>query len=58
MLGIIKDRNPDEPLTCREIMNGFSAFFIGRLLRLKKTQKDGKEGQIPMLTLGFLDISG
>lgn len=58
MLGIIKDRNPDNPLTVREVMNGYDGFFIGRLLRIKKTQKDGKEGQIPMLTLGFLDISG
>jgi len=42
MLGIIKDRNPDDPLTVREIMNGYDGFFIGRLLRIKKTQKDGK----------------
>lgn len=39
ILGICKDRNPDEPLTYREIMNGYDGFFIGRLLRLKQTLK-------------------
>nr|BAJ98436.1 predicted protein [Hordeum vulgare subsp. vulgare] len=39
ILGICKDRNPDEPLTYREIMNGYDGFFIGRLLRLKHTNK-------------------
>ena len=58
ILGICKDRNPDDPLTYREIMNGYDGFFIGRLLRMKQTCKDGKETTIPMLALGFLDSAG
>lgn len=58
ILGICKDRNPDEPLTYREIMNGYDGFFIGRLLRMKQTLKDGKQGSIPMLSLGFIDSAG
>lgn len=42
ILGISKDRNPDEPLTLREIMNGYDGFFIGRLLRMKQGVKEGK----------------
>ena len=58
ILGICKDRNPDDPLTYREIMNGYDGFFIGRLMRIKQTYKDGKETTIPMLALGFLDSAG
>jgi hypothetical protein len=39
-------------------MNGYDGFFIGRLLRMKQTLKDGKEGSIPMLSLGFIDSAG
>ena len=39
ILGICKDRNPDEPLTCRDVMNGFDGFFIGKLMRMKPTIK-------------------
>ncbi len=39
-------------------MNGYDGFFIGRLLRIKQTCKDGKDGSIPMLSLGFLDSAG
>lgn len=39
-------------------MNGYDGFFIGRLLRIKNTVKDGKEGSIPMLSLGFIDSAG
>jgi hypothetical protein len=58
ILGICKDRNPDEPLTFREIMNGYDGFFIGRLLRMKHTVKDGKESSLPILALGFIDSAG
>lgn len=39
-------------------MNGYDGFFIGRLLRMKQTYKDGKETTIPMLALGFIDSAG
>lgn len=57
-MGITKDRNPDEPLTCRDIFNGFEGFFIGRLLRMKPTVKESKGLVTQMLALGFLDSSG
>jgi hypothetical protein len=58
ILGIVKDRNPDEPLTYRDVMNGYDGFFIGRLLRIKLTHAEGKDGSIPKITLGFLDSVG
>jgi hypothetical protein len=39
-------------------MNGYDGFFIGRLLRIKQSLKEGKEGGIPMLSLGFIDSIG
>jgi hypothetical protein len=58
ILGINRDRNPDEPLTCREIFNGCEGFFIGRLLRMKPTLKENKGVSTQMLALGFLDSAG
>ena len=55
ILGITKDRNPDEPLTYRDIMNGCDGFFVGRLLRMKPTLKENKGASTQMLALGFLD---
>jgi hypothetical protein len=57
-LNLCKERNPDEPLTYKDIVNGFDGFFIGRLLRIKQTFKENKESPIPLLYLGFLDLNG
>jgi hypothetical protein len=37
ILNYCKNRNPDEPLTYRDVVNGEDGFFIGRLVRLKQT---------------------
>jgi len=58
ILSYCKDRNPEDPLTYRDIVNGYDGFFIGRLLRIKQSQKDSKDGPLPMLSLGFLDSKG
>jgi hypothetical protein len=58
ILGINKDRNPDEPLSFRDIMNGCEGFFVGRLLRMKPTLKESKGSSTQMLALGFLDARG
>ena len=58
ILGITKERNPDDPLTFRDIMNGCDGFFVGRLLRMKPTLKESKGTSTQMLTLGFLDSKG
>jgi len=39
-------------------MNGYDGFFIGRLLRIKLTHAEGKDGSIPKISLGFLDSAG
>ena len=58
ILGITKERNPDDPLTYRDIMNGCEGFFVGRLLRMKPTLKESKGSSTQMLALGFLDCKG
>jgi hypothetical protein len=58
ILSYCKDRNPDEPLTYRDVVNGFDGFFIGRLVRIKHTFKDSKDGSLPMISLGFVDSKG
>lgn len=40
-------------------MSGTDGFFIGRLMRMKQTFKQGKDStNLPMLTLGFIDSTG
>ena len=53
-----KDRNPDDPMTCRDVMNGYDGFFIGKLMRMKMSIKESKETSTNMLALGFLDLNG
>ena len=58
ILGLCKERNPDEPLTYRDILNGYTGFFMGRLLRMKATVKESKGMSTQMLVLGFIDSGG
>lgn len=39
-------------------MEGKEGVFIGRLLRIKMTSKETKEGQLTVLILGMLDRIG
>jgi hypothetical protein len=45
-------------MTCRDVINGFDGFFIGKLMRMKMTVKEGKDSSTNMLALGFVDLNG